>query len=738
MGGTTELSKGKRQLLLLFPFAAVLPVLLAVSSTILARIPVAGGFVPAAMRRAGGFSRRLPSFVGPPTMKNRALTMSPTTSPESDDIEKKSENRSNVEDDDDYENIVLHQRIKEADPEWYREYVSELLGEDYCIDRWPAIDISLLGPKDEAEIEKVDATTIVLEKSGNIPEEPILPQPATTEENDEGLIVNYDKIEEDDSEFREEDGEVTKSQSDTIVKEDGQKNAEFDVVREEEKKTKNVAVKNNEIGEDESIPSDSGDSSSQIVQETIESLSVEDKIEAMKSITETEQASAKTEMEENDVGVAVGAEMERTRADLDAVAHEDPRVVVYRNITGQAMTCVPLADLLELGYTVSNLERIQAEFLSIVVLDSRRCPTMGVPPQWKIKNPRDEAEITLVDSMEEATALVNQINKEERTKRDSTSERRRRQELRQRRSMDQRRGAPPTGVGSEMDIDADSSRRLRRRGTDRDIDRAVRRPEARRRPGRGAPGRPLDDNEELQGQRRANYRRDEAPVPGRDRRRRQRDRNYDGKPRKIYRAPRDDTRRRNDGNPDPPDPDSPIWVNMDTFRDLLQKEADFRLNILGDDWSDIIGEENDWRTGLYKSWLWSLNNGVGESIVPPSRYERARRSQRRRMSQEPPQSRPRTRPSQESSFSEGRRRRQRGGGPPSLEIRSPPRDVEPRPRRQRQSRRSRRGSPGTEDNFNSNNDDDDADIPVSDAPDSAAQRRLRRRAERRLRAPPDN
>lgn len=69
---------------------------------------------------------------------------------------------------------------------------------------------------------------------------------------------------------------------------------------------------------------------------------------------------------------------------------------------------------------------------------------------------------------------------------------------------------------------------------------------------------------------------------------------------------------------------------MDTFRRLLRKEAELRLSIIGDEFADVVDQENDWRLGLYKRWLWSLHNGVGESIVPPSRYERARRMTERR------------------------------------------------------------------------------------------------------------
>ena len=67
---------------------------------------------------------------------------------------------------------------------------------------------------------------------------------------------------------------------------------------------------------------------------------------------------------------------------------------------------------------------------------------------------------------------------------------------------------------------------------------------------------------------------------------------------------------------------------MDTFRRLLRNEAELRLNILGDDWTDVVKEEADWRHDLYKNWLWTLHRGVGEPIVE-SRSDRSRRRQRR-------------------------------------------------------------------------------------------------------------
>jgi hypothetical protein len=79
--------------------------------------------------------------------------------------------------------------------------------------------------------------------------------------------------------------------------------------------------------------------------------------------------------------------------------------------------------------------------------------------------------------------------------------------------------------------------------------------------------------------------------------------------------------------PDPPPPKSPLWVDMDSFRDLLRAEAGLRLRILGDDWTDVVKEESEWRLNLYRNWLWTLYDGIGNPLVE-SRSDRIRRQNR--------------------------------------------------------------------------------------------------------------
>merc|ERR1712238_606040 len=337
--------------------------------------------------------------------------------------------------------------------------------------------------------------------------------------------------------------------------------------------------------------------------------------------------------------------------DVDVTNNEndDLRAVIYQNITGNTMTYEPLVNLRKLGYTVQELERIQAEILSVIVLDKRKNPKRGgVPTQWKIKNSRAPSEITIVNSIEEASKIVHRMNDEEQKERNSIIERRRPQE---RRESSNRRKRSSGGVSTKSQETTDDNDKFddRRRGRGRrrnsratknnkaaDRERKGQSSETRKRERRNIGVRyndndnddddDIDDNErrvesrdgrrtrrDRRQQRSSNNENDDSPVR----------RNIEG--RRIYSVPRGD--RRGVPRDDPPDPNSPIWVDMDSFRDLLRKEADFRMQFLGDDWAPTIKQENNWRTELYKNWLFALNTGVGgDGIVPPSRYERARRN----------------------------------------------------------------------------------------------------------------
>ena len=487
-------------------------------------------------------------------------------------------------------NILLHQEIQKADPDWYQEYVSDLLGDDYCKNRWLAMEVSTPEKVDlEEEIESTETTEEQLEESTNDERETdtISEEAIESEETNEILSTN-ENVDENENEAEEED----QSNGDEMLAE------------------------------------------------------------------QTEIIDDKT---------------------TDPLATNETRALVYRSITGKKMTCVPLAEILELGYSLSDLERIQAEFLSIVVLDQRKCPSMGVPSQWKLKDPKAQPEVTFLDSMEEAQTMVNEINEQERVEKESVQQRRQRQEDRH-----------PESAPRERNSTSRSSRREKREIYD---------PRSKRRNNKE---NQISKSRQANRERERKRRRKENEAPPERRRRERLDR--DGNPRKIYRVPRDDTRSRAPKADDPPDPESPVWINMDQFRDLLQKEAEFRMKFIGEDWSQVIEQENDWREELYKGWLWNLKNGIGESFVPPSRYERARRNQQKFQSSQTRRSPKDTPPRRRRTEDERRELRRRGKRPPPPQQqqrrkREPEDDPDnvPSNASERRSRRERRRGPPEDD-----------------------------------------
>ena len=65
----------------------------------------------------------------------------------------------------------------------------------------------------------------------------------------------------------------------------------------------------------------------------------------------------------------------------------------------------------------------------------------------------------------------------------------------------------------------------------------------------------------------------------------------------------------------PPDPVSPIWPTLRSFKKLLKSEAEFRLSVLGPWASSAVREESEWRLGAYEGWLRCLDEGIGEKVL---------------------------------------------------------------------------------------------------------------------------
>jgi len=95
-----------------------------------------------------------------------------------------------------------------------------------------------------------------------------------------------------------------------------------------------------------------------------------------------------------------------------------------------------------------------------------------------------------------------------------------------------------------------------------------------------------------------------------------------------------------DGDDPPP---NRFWMDLDTFRDVLRKEAQLRLKILGPDWKESVLDESRWRYDLYKTWLTMLDEGVAEDLLDDyvDRPARQSRGERRRNPPQPQSSRSR-------------------------------------------------------------------------------------------------
>ena len=88
-----------------------------------------------------------------------------------------------------------------------------------------------------------------------------------------------------------------------------------------------------------------------------------------------------------------------------------------------------------------------------------------------------------------------------------------------------------------------------------------------------------------------------------------------------------------------------IWMDVPTFKQYLRKEAELRIAILGDDWTDIVKSESEWRLNLYQGWLDLIEDGFGDDVFedisyappemrssPPTRRNNISRSRKRNRS----------------------------------------------------------------------------------------------------------
>jgi len=283
---------------------------------------------------------------------------------------------------------------------------------------------------------------------------------------------------------------------------------------------------------------------------------------------------------------------------------ENEQVVLFKEEYRDTWTQVPMTTLTELGYSQENGDDIGTllpDALNLIVGERIRRPRSGIPPRWRIRGEQESDDRSVkIFSADEADSFMKSREAEKQLRIESSDITSDEGQVEDEEEIEDEYDAFQSLQPSEMRSRAQSenmrSRKRRERTRYRDDGRA----------------KPLYTG------------RREAPV------------------RRIV--------------DDPPPPKSDLWPDIDTFRGLLRNEAGLRLRILGDDFADIVKQESEWRLNLYKSWLWTLHDGVGEPIVE-SRRERMLRRERIRGGGNGPRQRG-VRPSSTSPPSPRRERQQ--------------------------------------------------------------------------------
>lgn len=269
--------------------------------------------------------------------------------------------------------------------------------------------------------------------------------------------------------------------------------------------------------------------------------------------------------------------------ELKRPSDESEQVVLFTDRSSRKTQTIRLSMLEDLGYLPEDIVNLDPEALSWIVQDEIEKPRSGIPSDWKQTPGQQNEQLKEVDSIRVVSrAEAQRIMESSMEARVSAVSQQRQDDIR----LQQDRDTVKDAVKSPPKRDA----------AVRSQDRTTRR-----------------RNDGLYGDERRNRERqhDDAAMKESSKR------IYSG--RDVKRPP--DASRRKSAQDNPPRPR--LWPDFDTFRDLLRDEAELRLRILGNGWTDAVREEVDWRLGLYREWLWTLHNGIGEPVVP-SRRERER------------------------------------------------------------------------------------------------------------------
>ena len=500
----------------------------------------------------------------------------------------------------------LYRIVAEQDPEWFQDFVTNVLGEESVDKELLALSRStsaFRGKKVVAAMPKEDVLS---------DEEPV-----------------YDQIP---SEIKEDVPVVTAVPSASDIKSPDE-NEEHE---EEHLSAEEAADTAREESLDEEVVVVLGSDTDEDLDETVANSDTDEDQDEMEPlpVAKEETFSQNNESTLPDDGKAEASSEEEASSD---------RIILYRDAYSQSFVQVDLANVLSLGYLEFEICSLEADTLDLIASDGIVKPRSGVPSRWKIKSGQP-AQVRILSKVQADQVVSDETGKKKKGRRDKVIDMEDSTSAKTDILEDELDPGVRTRESSKEERDPVSKDGDSRREADRDRIRPPRSKATTESAPRERPpstARKSEDRSE-----RDESPREKSPSSRRERSSKRSDRGegerrmYDGRP-----SPSSSKSKRK--RDDPPSPNSPVWVDIDTFRDLLRSEAGLRLRILGDDWADTVKEESNWRLDLYKEWLWTLHNGVGKPIVE-SRSDRMRRKRggggkREDEKRDPPARRPRKR-----------------------------------------------------------------------------------------------
>ena len=476
--------------------------------------------------------------------------------------------------------VELHRTVAKHDAEWFQEFIVEFLGEDQVdASVLEILQQQLVGTRQSAKSQPLEETKSV-------------------EPSSEVLLPNV-------VQFVAKEGVEEKTALDNVISVVEPK-VNGDAVARWNDSTFTAADSYEEFQKDSSMATLVADETvtNATIPENCEDSQAEDTVATAMGSPDRggkESPSTTSLLDEthhnNDVNRSIANGISNTEHN-HSVAVTNRTTMVYYTV-GAEERRMELSRLSSLGYSELEILELEPTALELIATERLPRPRVGVPSRWK-RNDTDRVEIR------EATT-VQQKSKESQSIHPVTS--------------------LPIHTQNDDDVTPDSIKETMeptsRESSPRDaalLDNTIGTDTARSEEPRRRRRRRSDvTSEEPRFT-------EKTQVPSRSRKRR----SYD--PEKAVfsvREPKNGSRRNRHSVPLNDPPTTGFWPDLPTFRRLLRDETNLRINVLGRDWRDTIEQENDWRLGLYTSWLRTLHNGIGEPFIQ-SRSDRRRAPSRRR------------------------------------------------------------------------------------------------------------